>query len=66
MSIFNTFSDEESPSDPLAKEVLAYMADESKTSVSWNFTAFPNQQFKDNFGNTLLEYTKGEIDWNTF
>lgn len=65
ISPFNTFSDEESPSDPLAKEVLAYMADESKTSVSWNFTAFPNQQFKDNFGNTLLEYTKGEIDWNT-
>ena len=41
------------------------MANESLTSVSWNFTAFPNQQFKDNFGNTLLEYIKGDIDWNT-
>lgn len=65
ISPFNTFSDDESPTDPLAKEVLAYMANESLTSVSWNFTAFPNQQFKDNFGNTLLEYIKGDIDWNT-
>lgn len=65
ISPFNTFSDEESPSDPLAKEILAYMANENLTSVSWNFTAFPNQQFKDDFGTTLLEYTKGELDWDT-
>lgn len=65
ISPFNTFSEEESPSDPLAKEVLAYMGNQNLTSVSWNFTAFPNQQFKDDFGTTLLEYTKGEIDWDT-
>ena len=65
ISPFNTFTEAESPSDPLAKEVLAYMANENLTSVSWNFTAFPSQQFKDDFGTTLLAYMKGEIDWGT-
>jgi len=49
----------------LAKEVLAYMADSSKVSVSWNFTAFPSQQFKDHFGTNLLSYCKGEMEWST-
>lgn len=64
ISPFNTFSDEESPDDPLAKEVIADMGDESSTSVSWNFTAFPSQTFKDDFGTNLLNYTKGEMEWN--
>ena len=29
-------------------------------SVSWNFTAFPSQQFKDDFGTNLLSYCKEE------
>ena len=61
---FNTFSDDEKPTDPLAQEVLRYMADTSKTSVSWNFTSFPSQQFKDDFGAALLEYASGSIDWD--
>lgn len=64
ISPFNTFTEEESPKDPLAREVLAYMADSSKVSVSWNFTAFPSQQFKDRFGSNLLNYCKGEITWD--
>ena len=64
ISPFNTFTEEESPKDPLAREVLAYMADSSKVSVSWNFTAFPSQQFKDRFGSSLLNYCKGEITWD--
>lgn len=64
ISPFNTFTEAESPSDPLAKEVLAYMADSSRVSVSWNFTAFPSQQFKDKFGLSLLNYCKGEITWD--
>jgi len=62
---FDTFSDDEKPTDPLAQEVLRYMADTSKTSVSWNFTSFPSQQFKDDFGAALLEYASGSIDWDT-
>ena len=61
---FNTFSDDEKPTDPLAQEVLRYMADSSKTSVAWNFTSFPSQQFKDDFGAALLEYASGSIDWD--
>lgn len=61
---FNTFGDDETPTDPLAKEVLRYMADESLTSVSWNFTAFPSQQFKDILGYSLLDYAQGTGDWS--
>ena len=64
ISPFNTFTNEELPNDPLAKEVLFYMSDTSKTSVSWNFTAFPSQAFKDNFGSMLLNYCKGECTWS--
>ena len=65
ISPFNTFTEEESPSDPLAREVISYMGNTNLSSVSWNFTAFPNQQFKDEFGTSLLEYCKGDIDWAT-
>jgi len=61
---FDTFTDAEKPQDPLAQEVIKYMADDSKTSVAWNFTAFPSQQFKDDFGAKLLEYTAGSITWD--
>lgn len=60
---FSTFEDDEKPTDPLAQEVLRYMEDTSKTSVSWNFTTFPSQEFKDNFGSALLEYSAGSIAW---
>lgn len=64
ISPFNTFTEAESPSDPLAQEVLSYMNNSSLYSVSWNFTAFPSQTFKDNFGTQLLSYCKGEIDYS--
>lgn len=57
---FSTFKDSEKPTDPLAKEVNRYMSDSSKTSVSWNFTSFPSQAFKDNFGGVLLKYAQGK------
>ena len=40
------------------------MADSSKTSVAWNFTSFPSQQFKDDFGAALLEYASGSLTWD--
>ena len=64
ISPFDTFTEAESPSDPLAKEVLSYMANSELTFVSWNFTAFPSQQFKDDFGTNLLAYCKGEMEWS--
>ena len=61
---FSTFEEDEKPTDPLAQEVIKYMADTSKASVSWNFTAFPSQTFKDNFGASLLSYAQGKITWD--
>ena len=41
------------------------MSKKGITSVSWNFTLFPSQTFKDNFGADLLQYCQGSKDWNT-
>lgn len=60
---FNTFEDSDKPTDPLAQEVLRYMEDSSKTSVSWNFTIFPSQAFKDDFGFALGDYCNGSKTW---
>ena len=56
---FDTFEDDEKPTDPLAKEVLAWMEKDGVSSVPWNFTLFPTQTFKDNFGANLLQYAQG-------
>lgn len=61
---FNTFGETERPEDPLAKEVLRYMNDDSKENITWDFVIFPNQQFKDDFGDALLEYASGRKGFN--
>ena len=61
---FNTFSDDEKPTDPLAKEVLRYMSDSNLYTVNWCFTTFPSQTFKDDFGAALLEYASGSKSWD--
>lgn len=60
---FTTFGDDEKPTDPLAKEMYNYM-ESGKTSVTWNFTTFPSQAFKDDFGAALLEYCNGNMTWD--
>ena len=60
---FNTFAQEETPQDPLAQEVLRYMANTDLYNVDWNFVSFPSQTFKDNFGAALLEYCNGNMKW---
>lgn len=60
---FDTFEDDEKPTDPLAQEVLAWMEKDGITSVPWQFTLFPSQTFKDNFGASLLKYAQGTKDW---
>ncbi len=61
---FDTFTDAERPTDPLAKEIIRYMSDPTKTSVAWNFTVFPSQTFKNNFGAALLQYAQGSLPWD--
>lgn len=60
---FSSFTDGEKPADPLAKEIDRYMNNKDLYSVSWNFTSFPSQTFKDNFGASLLQYAQGGKEW---
>lgn len=60
---FNTFTDDEKPEDPLAKEVLAWM-EKGVNSVPWTFATFPSEDFKNDFGDALLEYINGNMEWS--
>lgn len=60
---FSTFGDDEKPSDPLAKSMLASM-EAGDEVIPWIFTTFPSQTFKDNFGGALLEYAQGTMSWD--
>ena len=60
---FDTFEETEVPNDPLAKEVVRWMNNESTSIIPWNFTIFPSQTFKDNFGAALLKYSQGNMEW---
>lgn len=61
---FDTFSEDEKPSDPLGKLVVEWSSDTSVTNIPWNFTIFPSQYFKDNFGANLLQYAQGTMTWD--
>ena len=61
---FDTFTAAERPTDPLAVEIANWMAKPGITSVAWNFTLFPSQKFKDDFGASLLKYAQGTKTWD--
>lgn len=63
---FNTFEEDEQPTDPLAQEVLRWKAKESGEIVNpeWLFTAFPSEEFKNLFGAALLEYVQDQKTWD--
>ena len=56
---FSTFEESEAPKDPLAKEIIRYMNRDNVTTIPWDFTVFPSQTFKENFGASLLSYAQG-------
>ena len=60
---FDTFEDDETPTDPLAKEILDWIDEDGIKTVPWNFTVFPSQTFKENFGSSLLKYAQGTKTW---
>lgn len=60
---FNTFSENELPEDPLAKEISRYMTDDSYKNIPWSFTAFPSEAFKRDVGSALLDYVQGAKKW---
>lgn len=62
---FNTFEESELPDDPLAKELSHWLSKDSVESVPWVFTSFPGENFKKQFGSSLLEYAQNNKDWAT-
>lgn len=60
---FSTFSENELPDDPLAKEISRYMKEKDVKNIPWAFTAFPSDSFKREVGNGLLEYVQGDKKW---
>ncbi len=56
---FSSFSENEQPADPLAREISRYMNNENVTSVPWIFVSFPSEHFKTEFGSMLLQYAQG-------
>lgn len=61
---FTSFTADDLPHDPLAREVVRYMNDTNKQTVPWIFTSFPSDVFKTEVGGSLLEYVQGNTDWN--
>ncbi len=60
---FNTFSDAELPADPLSKEVSIWMNKDGVSSVIWTFNAIPSEEWKNQFGDAMLQYFEGKQDW---
>ncbi len=61
---FSTFSNTDRPADPLAQEIGRWMDRDDVETISWDFTVFPSQMFKDDFGSALLRYAQGGIEWS--
>lgn len=60
---FNTFEEGENPSDPLGAQVVEWTSKKDIKSVPWVFTSFPSEEFKNRFGDALLQYAQGTGDW---
>ena len=63
ISPFDTFTEDEVPDDPLAREIMRWMNKEDITNLPWNFTVFPSQHYKDKLGSALLKYAQGTTKW---
>lgn len=61
---FNTFSADEGPTDPLAKDVMNWMGNSEVSSIPWAFAGIPSEQWKADFGSALLEYINGRQSWD--
>ena len=62
---FDTFSEDELPNDPLAREVVKYTNNSEVQNIPWIFTAFPSETFKREVGSSLLQYVQGNTKWDT-
>lgn len=60
---FKAFGDN-TPSDPLAKEINRYITNDDLTAVPWVFTTMPSSKFKDDFAQMLAQYASGNLEWD--
>lgn len=60
---FDTFSEDQRPVDPLSREVSRYLNSEKK-NIEWTFAGFPSEDFKNMFGDALLQYAQGTQNWD--
>ncbi len=60
---FNTFADNELPTDPLAKDVIRWMNKDGVTSLSWDFSVIPSREWKSIFGALLADHIAGRKSW---
>lgn len=60
---FDTFSENEIPSDPLAKEIFRWLEKDGTIFVPWVFNVIPSEKFKVDFGDLLLQYAQGNKSW---
>lgn len=60
---FTTFTEEYLPANPLVAAADEYVKS-GKTSVSWNFTTMPSEEWKNQLGSAMLEYAQGTGDWD--
>lgn len=61
---FNSFSQEELPTDPLSQQVSIWMNKSGITSIGWAFAAIPSEEWKNALGSALLAYFEGRTDWD--
>ncbi len=60
---FKTFDENFESENPLVVDANKYIAD-GKTSVAWNFTTMPSEEWKNQVGSAMLEYTQGTGEWD--
>ena len=61
---FSSFSADEVPDDPLARQVNIWMNKDGITSVPWVFNGIPSEQWKADFAQAMLEYINGNYTWD--
>lgn len=59
---FSSFTENERPSDPLGRQVIEWSSS-GKENIEWTFLSFPSEEFKNYFGDALLQYVQGNSDW---
>lgn len=60
---FKTFDENFESENPLVVDANKYIAD-GKTSVAWNFTTMPSEEWKNQVGSAMLEYAQGTGKWD--